>query len=699
MSRPRLLIALLLALATLALYLPVAGDGFITYDDGDYVTGNQMVNGGLTWAGIGWAFTTFHSANWHPLTWLSHMMDCQLFGLNASGHHCVNALFHSVNTVLLFMLWLRLAPQRTDLKTDDTTRPDDTLWPAAFVAALFALHPLHVESVAWVSERKDVLSTFFALLALLCYTRYATTEKGRLSFSYWLALFFFACGLMSKPMVVTLPFVMLLLDYWPLQRFSALNIKGLIVEKIPFFALTIVSSVITYFAQNTGAVRSLAQVPLPYRLENAAVTMAAYVSKIFWPTRMAVIYPMPHYIPPGTFIASLAVLVGITIAVWLARKGSPFLAVGWFWFLGTLVPVIGLVKVGNAAMADRYTYIPSIGIFVAVAFGAQKISRCFPLPKFLLPMAAILILGALAAVAEKQLQYWHDNVALFGHAIEITKDNADAMINYGAGLELAGKPVEAMAQYRQAEQLAPGSYLVHFDIANLLSYMGKPGEALPEYRQAVELEPDRRDLHDGLGGALASLGHFAEATNEYYTAMRLDPTSPSPHFYLGIALAGHKDFAAATNEFSETIRLAPNDPTPLVEWAKVLLQQGRDIEAVDKLNQALQLDPDNFQTLAFTAHVLSADPDNEVRNGATALTLAQKASALTGGMQPIVEDALGMAYAENGQFDEAQNIVSNAIQEATAAGMKAETIAGMQKRLVLYQQHEPWRESFANGIK
>jgi protein O-mannosyl-transferase len=695
MSRPRL-IALLLALATLAVYLPVVRNGFIIYDDGDYVTQNKIVQGGLTWAGIQWAFTTFYSANWHPLTWLSHMMDCELFGVNAAGTHLVNVLFHAANTVLLFGLWLRLT-QAT--KAGGTERQPETLWPAALVAALFALHPLHVESVAWAAERKDVLCTFFGLLALLCYTRYATADKGRLSYSYWLALFFFACGLMSKPMVVTLPFVLLLLDYWPLQRFSAPNIMRLIVEKIPFFVLTAISCVITYLAQNTGAVRSLTEVPLPYRFENATVTAATYLWKIFWPSRMAVIYPMPHFIPPGTFIVSLVILIGITITAWLTRKRSPFLAVGWFWFLGTLVPVIGLVKVGDAAMADRYTYIPSIGIFVIVAFGAQKIWQRFSLPGFILPAAAALVLCALAAVTERQLHYWRDDETLFRHAMEVTTDNVDAMINYGVALEYVGKPMEAIAQYQRAEKIAPGNYMVCADLGNLLSYMGKPDEALEQYRRAVQMNPKSRTLRDGLGSVLAILGHFNEATNEFYQAINLDPDSAAPHLYLGIALAGHKDFAAATNEFSEAIRLAPNDPAPMVEWAKALLQQGRDMEAVNELNRALQLDPDNFQTLTFTARVLSADPDNEIRNGATALTLAQKASALTDGTQPLVEDVLGMAYAETGQFDEAQKAVTHAIQLATAAGMKAETIAGLQERLQHYQRHQPWRESFVNGAK
>jgi tetratricopeptide (TPR) repeat protein len=666
------------------------GNGFILYDDGDYVTQNKMVQGGLTLEGIKWAFTTFNSANWHPLTWLSHMTDCELFGVNAAGSHFINALFHAANTVLLFTLWVQM-------RRPKNSSPDapDAFWLAALVAALFALHPLHVESVAWAAERKDVLSAFFGLLALICHAQYTANDKGCRSPAYWLALIFFACGLMSKPMLVTLPFILLLLDYWPLQRLKTPMLWKLLSEKIPFFLLTAVSCVVTYEAQKTGAVRSLTDVPLPYRLENAVVTVVAYLGKLFWPTHLAVIYPMPHYIPPATFLASLAVLIFITVAAWLMRKNAPYLLFGWLWFLGTLVPVIGLVKVGDAAMADRYMYLPSIGLFVAVAFGAQKFSS--RLPPFVLPVAAAFVLIALACVTERQLQFWRDDETLFKHAMEVTTDNVDAIINYGVALEYVGKPMEAMAQYQRAEQIAPDSYMACADLGNLDVYIGKLQEALEQYQRAVQINPKSRTLRDGLGSVLDTLGHFDEATNEFHQAMGLDPDSAAPHLYLGIALAKHSDFAGATNEFSEAMRLALMDPSPLVEWAKALLQQGRDADALNQLQQALQLDPDNFQTLAFMAHVLAADERPGVRDGSNALALAQKASVLTGGAQPLVEDVLGMAQAENGQFADAQNTVSNAIQLATAAGMKPQTIVDMRKRWALYQQHEPWRESFLAG--
>ena len=686
--------ALLLALVTLAVYLPVVRHGFIIYDDGDYVTQNKMVQGGLTLAGIQWAFTTFHSANWHPLTWLSHMTDCELFGPSAAGPHLINLLLHTANTVLLFALWLQLT--RREAQTGNLPPPPSGLWPAAFVAALFALHPLHVESVAWVAERKDVLSAFFGLLSLLFYARFAIDDGGRVKLSYWVALLFFACGLMSKPMLVTLPFVMLLLDYWPLERQNVYIPSRLIVEKIPFFLLTAASCVVTYAAQNRGAVKSLAVVPLTYRLENVPVAVAGYLLKLIWPAGLAVIYPMPKAIPAVEFVACAVILLFITVVAWLERKRNPFLPVGWFWFLATLVPVIGLVKVGDAAMADRYMYIPSIGVFVAVAFGAQKIARSISLPKAAWALAAILILGALAAVTERQLQFWSDDEALFKHAMEVTTDNVDAMINYGVALEYEGKPMEAMTQYRQAEQLAPDSYMAHADLGNLLSYTGDTNGALVEFRQAVQLASNLPALHERLGNLLADMGDFHDATNELYQAMNLTPGDPSPHLDLGIALAARNNLAGATNEFSEAMRLDSMDPAPLVEWSKALLARGHDADAVEKLREALQLDPDDFQTLTFAARVLAADEDPKIRDGKTALTYAQAADALTGGAQPLVQDVLGMAYAENGQFDQAQTAVTSAISVATAAGMKSGTIAAMQGRLELYQKHEPWREAFLN---
>jgi protein O-mannosyl-transferase len=661
MSRPRL-IALLLALATLLVYLPVTRDGFIDCDDDDYVTNNQVVQNGLTLAGLQWAFTTGHASNWHPLTWLSHMTDCELFGLNPAAHHFVNVLFHAANTALLFMLLLRLTGLRRDVAASSAQA--GALWPAAFIAALFAWHPLHVESVAWIAERKDLLSTFFALLALLSYTRYVKENCRR---SFWFALIFSALGLMSKPMLVTLPFVMLLLDYWPLQRFQNFQIptiRRLALEKWPFFLLSIISCIVTFLAQRSTAVVSLELVPLGFRLENIPVAYVAYLSKIVWPANLAVIYPLPadSQLPTLTVALAVTVLIFICAAVWLARKRAPYLSVGWLWFLGTLVPVIGLVQVGGQAYADRYTYLPAIGLFIMAAFGACDLTRRFQLPKIVVAGTTALILAACLVVTENQLRYWQDSEALFRHALAVTKDNHIAYVNLGVAFELNGKPNEALVEYRAAEQLAPGHYNVHNNIGNRLDNLGRPEEALAEYQKAIFLNPTMAVLHNSAGVVLTELARFNEAMIEFTNAMRLDPAYPMPHVKLGDAL----------------------------------LKQGRDAEAIQQFNEAMRLDPLNFAILTRTAHVLASISNPQVRDGKTALALATKANDKTGGGQAIVLNALGMALAETGDFTNAIAITQQALDLADAAHLeKLEALQNqLHQELQLYQNHQPWRESF-----
>jgi tetratricopeptide (TPR) repeat protein len=664
MSRPRL-IALLLALITLLAYLPVAQDGFLNYDDNDYVTENHVVQNGLTRAGVRWAFTTGHAGNWHPVTWLSHMLDCELFGLNAGAQHSVNALFHTANAVLLLLLLFRLT---------------GALWPSAFVAALFAWHPLHVESVAWISERKDVLSTFFGLLTLLAYVKAVTSDRCQgtrtnpalshftfhVSRFYWLALAFFALGLMAKPMLVTLPFVMLLLDYWPLQRFAHLKTEGEIIrslalEKWPFFLLAAASCVATFLAQRAAqAVVPLQEFPLNLRLGNAFLSYALYLEKAVWPAKLAVIYPLQSQLSWGEVTLAAVFLAVITCLAWSLRRPYPYLLAGWLWFLGTLVPVIGLMQVGNAAMADRYTYFPLVGAFIAVTFGVRDLAVRHRFPKAATATVAALILAGCLALTEHQLRYWHDSESLFAHTVAVAPgDNPNARVNYGMGLEQKGLPIEALAQYREAVRLAPDNAGAHYDNGNLLANLGRPEEALPELLKAVQLDPHQMLHHASLGAVLAELGRFHEAMSELTNAIRLDPDYPWPHF----------------------------------EMAKVFLKQGRDAEAMDEFREALRIDPDNFQILAYTAHVLAADENSQIRDGQAALAYAARANVLDNGAQPFVLDALGMACAETGHFDDAQEATQKAIELMNAAGM-GQGVADMQRRLQLYQNHQPWRESF-----
>jgi Tfp pilus assembly protein PilF len=653
MLRPRS-IGLLLGFLTLLVYLPATSFDFIDFDDPDYVTDNSFVQNGLTLSGIKWAFSGAHASNWHPLTWLSHMADCDLFRLNPAGPHLVNIMFHAANTTLLFMLLFRLT---------------EKLWPSAFVAALFAWHPLHVESVAWVSERKDVLSTFFALLTLLSYIFYARQNCRR---SFGFALLFFALALLSKPMPVTLPLVMLLLDYWPLNRVatrrSAVEGAGLgemprsspwllIREKWLFFLLAAALCMVTVLAQH-DAVSSLKIVPFNLRLENAIVAYGGYLWKMIWPLQLCIFYPLELPVAWSLIAASLVILAGVSIIVWLERQCQPWLIVGWLWFLVTLVPVIGLVQVGAQSMADRYTYFPLIGIFLAVAFSAQAFIAHFQRLEKWLALMAILILGACILVTENQLRYWHDSETLFTHALEV-KDSAMAHASLGAVLQGQNKPSEAMTQYIMALRLDPELDSAYWNLAKLFGEEGKLELAAVYYREAVKRKPISPVPYDNLGVILAELKRPDEAMQAFSSAARVDPTATQPHFLMG----------------------------------RLLLQEGQDAEAVVQLHKALQLDPDDPQILIYTAGILAADQNEVVRNAREARALAEEAVKITNGQQSAALDVLAMSRAEAGDFGGATLIQMQAIKLARAVG-QADDLALMQQRLELYEKHQPWRESF-----
>jgi protein O-mannosyl-transferase len=676
-ARP-LFIALLLALTTLLVYLPVARQGFSIFDDDDYVTANRFVQSGLTWAGVEWAFTTWRASNWHPLTWFSHMTDCQLFGLNPGAHHVVNALFHAANAALLFALLFRLT---------------GGLWPGVFVAALFAWHPLRVESVAWVSERKDVLSTFFALLALRAYVAYVSHKPEGRTRLYLLSLLLFALGLMAKPMVVTLPFVMLLLDYWPLGRFPGATLRRLVLEKWPFFLLAAASGVVTFLAQHRGGmVVPLEEMPAAYRLENVPLAYLRYLLKIFWPVHLAIFYPLPRAISPATVFAAGAILVVVTALVWAGRKGGPHGLVGWLWFLGTLVPVIGLVQVGRAAMADRYTYFPSIGVFLALAFAGRAAIGRFRLPPPAVALAAILVLGSCVVLTERQLHYWRDDESLFSHAVNVTRDNEPAHLCLGQVYEMEGRQIEAVVEYRTALKLNPGRVKTYNSLALLLARSGRTDEALAELRRAQQLFPGDAVTRDTLANLLADTGHPDEALIEFRAAVRLDPGSATLRNNLGALLVELGRFDEAMDHYAAAARADPADGRAPYLTGKALLKQGRDAESIPFLRQALQIDPDNLQVLLYLARVLASDEDPKVRDGRTALVLASRANDLVGGMQPATLDVLAMAFAESGRFDEAQAAAQKALELARLSRMK--NLESLQQRLQLYQSRQPWRESF-----
>jgi len=635
-------------------------DGFLTLDDDLFVTNNLLVQKGLTVNGMSWALRTFHESMWHPVTWLSHMTDCELFGLNPRGHHATSVFLHMLNAVLLLWLLWRLT---------------NSLWTSVVVAALFAWHPLSVESVAWIAERKNVLSTCFGLLTLLAYTSYAQkrlnpeNEDRASAFHHWawdhaLALFLFALCLMSKTMLVTLPCVMLLLDYWPLRRlppsgFSLRQFLRLALEKLPFFLLVVPACILTFLAESHGGlVAPLQQLPLGLRVCSAFRSYVLYLWKAIWPLKLSILYPYApraHLAIEGALAAAL--LLGITLLVVRARRRYPYMLVGWLWFLGTLVPVVGFVQIGAQSMNDHHAYVALIGIYIAVAFGLKDLIAHFRVEVVPSAVATGLALGVCLVLMEHQLSFWRDDETVFSHALAITENNGPAHNNLGVALAKKGRRAEARTHFQEAIRIAPLWADPHNNFGNLLLYEGKLQDAFREFSVAVQIKPNLPAAHYNLGRVLAQLGQREEATGQLNEAARLDPNYPWPHF----------------------------------EMAKILLEQGRDAEAIDQCHEALRIAPRDVQILTLTAHVLAAEENPTLRDGKTALALALRAAALSG-QEPQVLDVLGMALAETADFTNAQSVASNAIQLAASAGITG--LQPWQERLLRYQNQQPWRESF-----
>jgi Flp pilus assembly protein TadD len=582
-ERLDLLILLGLAIVTFGIYAQVIGHQFTTFDDPTYIQENPMVNRGVTLAGLAWAFTTFYAGNWHPLTWIAHMIDSQLFGTIAGGHLLVNALIHAANTLLVFWFLLRTTHAR---------------WPSALVAALFALHPLHVESVAWAAERKDTLSTFFGLLSLIAYVRYAEAPSIRRYASVAITL---ALGLLAKPMLVTWPFVMLLLDYWPLRRFQRSEVRGqwsvvrgLVVEKLPLFALVAASAVVTSVAQShLGAVRTFTEFPIAPRLSNALVSYAKYLLLACWPNDLAAFYPFPKAgIPAWQIIGAALLLIGITGFCFSQRKIRPYLVVGWLWFLGTLVPVIGLVQVGAQTMADRYFYIPSIGLFIAIVFGLADIAESRRVAPWLSAAIANVVLLVLATLTDAQIHRWNDSITLFKHALTVAPTNVIAEDNLGLAMHKSGQLDEAAAHFEKALQIQPNDYTALLTMGVIRFYQGRVPEAI-EYAQAtIRSEPDASKAHDLLGMALAKQNRNDAALDEMRRAVELAPKDAEIRNDLGLALARLGRNPEAIDEFHEAVRLNPNNAAAHANLGWALLESGKPRESIPEFGAALQLNPE-----------------------------------------------------------------------------------------------------------
>lgn len=614
-QKKNVLVCVILSALTILVFRQIGDFDFVNYDDPVYVFQNAHISNGVSLEGIRWALTAGYAANWHPLTWISHMVDIQLFGLSPGRHHLVNLLFHTANTLLLFLIFCR------------TTK---SIWPSAFVAALFAVHPLHVESVAWIAERKDVLSTFFWLLTMGAYVRYV--EKNSIS-RYLAVVVFFSLGLMSKPMLVTLPFVLLLFDFWPLERFfppktteqpvSQISVSRkqksktkqgagfellhreksesgfwtrllpLVLEKVPLFALTAVACAVTYFVQKSGGALAPSDlVPLAGRIANALVAYVVYVQKTILPFDLAVLYPYPSGRPLWqSFGAALSLCLASFLVIRNARK-SPFLFVGWFWFLGTLVPVIGIVQVGNQAWADRYTYVPLIGLFVIAGWWVPQLLRGRRFAKEVLVSLSALSLLSLAIVAYLQVGYWKNSIVLFSHAYEVTENNHVALSNRGAAYTDTGNYAEAVRDLQEALRIYPYNAATHLNLGISYGRQGNYESAILSFNRAIELDPGDPKVHRFRGDALKVSGEYARAIADYQSLLKLDPTDIQAYIEIGICFNLLGQFDRAITVLDKAIELdRTGNAKAYYNRALSRLSLGSYREAISDFDMAIRINP------------------------------------------------------------------------------------------------------------
>ncbi|MGZ3577997.1 MAG: tetratricopeptide repeat protein [Syntrophales bacterium] len=568
-------ICILVAVAVLAVYWPVQHYGLISLDDIDYISGNPYVKSGLTWGSLSWALQDVHTGYWHPLTWVSHMLDYQLFGTKVGGHHWTSVIFHIANSILLYVILKRMS---------------GAVWKSALVAALFAVHPLNVESVAWISERKNVLCTFFWFAGMWSYAYYVERPTR---YRYFLILMTFSLGLMSKPMIVTFPITLLLLDYWPLGRLTAWKMfPHLLFEKIPLFILAAVVGIVTFLSSFQGDVTiSIDKLPLADRLANAVVSYAKYIGKMFWPENLAVFYPYPREF--GSFLIIGAVLllsVLSCLAVFWARKYR-YALMGWLWYLGTLVPVIGLIQVGKQAMADRYAYIPMIGLFIIIVWGIPDLLRGRQRRKIIFAISSGAVILGLMICSVTQVRCWQNSVTLFEHALRVTEMNSRAHYNLGISLTDLGKYEEAIYQFKYAISLEPEYSGPYSYMGVALAGQGKTDEAIVYYQEALRIKQDDETTHNNLGVALAGKGRFDEAILHFREALRIRPDYLYANRNMGGALAGLGKMEEAIGYYEKALKIEKNNAVTHNNIGLALASVGRTQEAIGHFQEALKINP------------------------------------------------------------------------------------------------------------
>ncbi len=570
-------IYIFLAVTTFSVYMQVKNYEFIDLDDKDYIVDNQPVKTGLTLANIKWAFTTANESNWHPLTWISHMLDCQLFGLNPAGHHLTNVFFHIINTLLLFAILNAMT---------------GLMWRSAFVAAAFALHPLHVESVAWVSERKDVLSTMFGMLTIAAYFYY--TKKPSL-LRYLPAILLFVLGLMSKPMLVTLPFILLLLDYWPLNRIESINSKGLIrpaIEKIPFFVLSVVSSIITFIAQQKGgSVIELTKLSGKFRLANAFVSYFRYIQKTIWPTKLSVFYPFEYLYPAQAVLAIISLII-ISFLVIRFSRNHKYLLTGWFWYVGTLIPVIGLVQVGQQAFADRYSYIPSIGLFIIAAWAIPSLLEKIPYRRAILTAGSIAAVSILYILTYIQTGYWSNSMTLFQHSINVTKNNSRMYHTLGltySRLQLYPQAIEDFRKSIEIDPCDPGAYQ---NLSAAYNNMGLSEKAIEVCNKALLIKPDDTKSLINLGVALGQLKKFDDAIETFKKGIQANPNDSELYYNLAYTYAQTGQTDMAIQNYLKTIEINSRFAAAYCNLGVIYGQLTQYDKAIESLKKAIEIKPD-----------------------------------------------------------------------------------------------------------
>jgi tetratricopeptide (TPR) repeat protein len=739
-------VCLFLAAIVLLVFGRTLRCGFVNFDDDTNVYENSHVTDGLSVPGITRAFVRTQIGHWDPLTTISHLLDCQLYGLHPWGHHLTNVLLHGTSAILLFLLLKRL------------TR---SFWCSAFAAALWAIHPLRVESVAWISERKDVLSGVFFMLTLLAYESYV--RKGRELWRYLLVMALFACGLMSKSMLVTLPVVLLLLDWWPLERFGKpadwRRAAPLIREKLPMFALSGLMAVVQVLSAH-GTIVALDKLPFSQRLANAFISYIVYIREIFWPFNLAVFYPYPNRLPLWEAALALAALIAITGGCYLLRRKCPWLLMGWLWYVVMLVPVIGIVQAGELARADRYTYLPQIGLCVMLAWIGAALTAKLHLPRWAPGMLSIGAIVALMTVAFHQISYWDDSETLWSHALACTDNNRIAHNNLGNVLAEKGELDQALAHFQAALKIKPDFAEAFNNVGDILLDKGDFDEAIAVYRRALAIKPDYAEAHYNLGDALSKKGDVDGAIAQFRMALAITPDAGAVHYNLGNAylrkgmlddafaeyqkvLQTNPRFAEVYNnianilvregrsdeavgQYETALKLKPNYPEARYNLANILIGKGELNEAIAQLQAAvdnepdfvdaqyvlavtlrrtgrineaivhyrkvLEIKPDSVETENNLAYLLAACGDSQLRNGAEAEELAKRANQQTGGSSPIILGTLAAAYAEEGRFPEALTTVNQAIQAAEAHGNNA-LASSLQEHLKLYEAGKPLREN------